>query len=231
MFKVLKLNKNLRCIDKEFSELLLKIGDGKIENFIIPESWKTDDVCSKINGNVNNNNIENSVILAPHNEQIDQLNSKILKLMNGKLHTYYSVDYATYKGVNKTDDNIYLKFPLETLNSIREGLPPYKLELKIHAQVILLRNSSGGLCNGTRLNIKNLYKYNIEAVILTEENIGSTVFIPRITSNTEKNSSFSFTLYRKQFPIRLAFAITINKSQGQDFENLGLYIHKPPFSH
>ena len=60
-FKVLKSNKNLRCIDKKFSELLLKIGDGKIKNFIIPESWKTDDVCSKINGNVNNNNIDNSV--------------------------------------------------------------------------------------------------------------------------------------------------------------------------
>ena len=41
--------------------------------------------------------------------------------MNGKLHIYYSVDYATYKGFDKTDDNIYLKFPLETLNSIREG--------------------------------------------------------------------------------------------------------------
>ena len=52
---------------------------------------------------------------------IDQLNSKIL-LMDGKLHTYYSVDYATYKGVDKTDDNIYSKFPTENLNSIREGL-------------------------------------------------------------------------------------------------------------
>ena len=62
LFKVLKLNENLRCIDKEFSELLLKIGDGKIENFVIPESWKTDDVCSKINGNVNNNNIEISTL-------------------------------------------------------------------------------------------------------------------------------------------------------------------------
>ena len=41
---------------------------------------------------------------------------------------------------------------------------PHKLELKIHAQVILLRNLSGGLCNVTRLNIKVLYKYNIEAV-------------------------------------------------------------------
>ena len=31
--------------------------------------------------------------------------------------------------------------------------------------------------------------------------------------------------------MRLAFAITINKSQGQDFENLGLCIDKPLFSH
>ena len=38
LLKVLKLNKNSRCIDKEFSEVLLKIGDGKIENFIIPKS-------------------------------------------------------------------------------------------------------------------------------------------------------------------------------------------------
>ena len=38
-------------------------------------------------------------------------------------------------------------------------------------------------------------------------------------------------LYRKQFGIHLGFSITINKSQGQDFENLGLYICKPLFSH
>ena len=80
LFKVLKLNTNLRSIDKKFPELLLKIGDGQINNFIIPESWKTADVFSKIYGNMKNN-IENSVILAPHNEEIDKLNSKILNMM------------------------------------------------------------------------------------------------------------------------------------------------------
>ena len=53
------------------------MGDGKIENFIVPESWKTNDVCSKNYENMNNN-IENSVILALHNEEIDQLTIKIL---------------------------------------------------------------------------------------------------------------------------------------------------------
>ena len=37
-------------------------------------------------GNIKNN-IENTVILASHNEDIDKLNSKILNMMNGKLIT------------------------------------------------------------------------------------------------------------------------------------------------
>ena len=47
-------------------------------------------------------------------------------MMTGKLHTYYSIDYVTYEGVDKTDKNICLKFRVETLNTIREGLPPHK---------------------------------------------------------------------------------------------------------
>ena len=49
------------------------------------------------------NNIENSVILDPQNEEIDKLNSKILNMMHGKLITYYSIDYAIYKEVDKSD--------------------------------------------------------------------------------------------------------------------------------
>ena len=51
---------------------------------------------------------------------------------------------------------------------------------------MLIRNLSivDGLCNGTRLKITNLYKYNIEAEIITGENKGNKVFIPRITLST-----------------------------------------------
>ena len=41
----------------------------------------------------------------------------------------------------------------------------------------------------------------------------------------------SFQFKRLQFPIRLAFAITINKTQEQSLELLGLYLRTDCFSH
>ena len=36
---------------------------------------------------------------------------------------------------------------------------------------------------------------------------------------------------RRQFPIRLCFAMTINKAKGQSINNLGVYLPQPVFSH
>ncbi|KAG2570104.1 hypothetical protein PVAP13_7KG000663 [Panicum virgatum] len=40
-----------------------------------------------------------------------------------------------------------------------------------------------------------------------------------------------FVLSRRQFPVRLCYAMTINKSQGQTLQNVGLYLPRPVFSH
>ena len=40
-----------------------------------------------------------------------------------------------------------------------------------------------------------------------------------------------FTLKRRQYPNRLAYSMTINKSQGQTFDRVGVYLKKPCFSH
>jgi ATP-dependent DNA helicase PIF1 len=42
---------------------------------------------------------------------------------------------------------------------------------------------------------------------------------------------FPFQFKRKQFPIRLSFAMTVNKSQGQIIPNVGVYLLAPVFSH
>ena len=76
----------------------------------------------------------------------------------------------------------------------------------MNAIVMLIRNLSinDGLCHGTRLKIIRLFKYNIEAEIITGEKSGNKVFIPRITLSTVESSSLPFIVNRKQFPIVLA---------------------------
>jgi len=48
---------------------------------------------------------------------------------------------------------------------------------------------------------------------------------------TLSETGFSFKFQRRQFPISLCFAMTINKSQGQTLKKVGLYLPRPVFTH
>uniref|UniRef100_A0A8R1I5S2 ATP-dependent DNA helicase n=3 Tax=Caenorhabditis japonica TaxID=281687 RepID=A0A8R1I5S2_CAEJA len=60
-------------------------------------------------------------------------------------------------------------------------------------------------------------------------NKGKDTFVPRITCYEDKN--LPFHLKRTQFPVKLAFAISINKAQGQSFGRVGLYLPEDVFAH
>ncbi|XP_071039869.1 ATP-dependent DNA helicase PIF1-like [Parasteatoda tepidariorum] len=109
-------------------------------------------------------------------------------------------------------------------------MPPHKLKIK-GAIIMLLRNlmPSKGLGNGTRLIVANLQRNLIEAKLIEDDESG-TFFIPRIpVIRSDNNMPFSFN--RKRFLIRLAFSMTINKSQGQTFGKISLVLTKQVFSH
>lgn len=59
---------------------------------------------------------------------------------------------------------------------------------------------------------------------------GQRIFIPRIDLIAD-NTMLPFKLKRRQFPVRLAYAMTINKSQGQTFDKVGIYLPSPCFAH
>ena len=124
-------------------------------------------------------------------------------------------------------------YPVEFLNSIEaNNFPTHKLVLKRGTIVMLLRNlnQSIGLCNGTRLLVTETGQRLLHCMMLTGTNIGETVFIPRTALNAT-NVKWPFTLQRRQFPVRVCYAMTINKSQGQTLSRVGLYLKKPVFTH
>jgi ATP-dependent DNA helicase PIF1 len=136
---------------------------------------------------------------------------------------YYSVDTVLEK-----KDAVH--FPTEFLNSLTpSGVPPHTLILKIGAPIILMRNlSPPTLCNGTRLQIKKLRSSLLECIILTGCGNGKTVLIPRIPIIP---SDLPFKFKRIQLPIKLAFAMTINKAQGQTLNVVGIDLSVQCFFH
>lgn len=83
-------------------------------------------------------------------------------------------------------------------------------------------------CNGTHLMIRKLMINVIHTTILKEKFKGEEVLILRISMIP---TDMPFELKRFQFPIRLAFAITINKSQGQSLSVCGLNLKNVCCSH
>jgi ATP-dependent DNA helicase PIF1 len=165
-------------------------------------------------------------ILAPKNEDVGKLNEEILSRIPGESCTLYSSDTLQ-------DDGQTAQFPVEFLNSLTpSGLPPHKLILKKGAIVILLRNldNKNGLCNGTRLIVRQCSPRVIEAEIATGKNSGKIVFLPRIPMDSS-DGDLPFVFRRRQFPVKLAFAMSINKAQGQTMNKVGIYLQSEVFSH
>ncbi|XP_044597462.1 uncharacterized protein LOC123274027 [Cotesia glomerata] len=195
---------------EEFSKLLIDIGNGQI---------------SEVDGRINipDNLAEKKAILTPTNDSANSINNFFLEKLSTNQMKYKSIDTVV-----EVDDAVhYLVEFLHTFNP--PGIPSHILNLKIGAPIMLLRNlNPPKLCNGTRLQVKNLHKNIIEATILTGKHEGEVVFIQRIPLVP---SDYHFNFKRLQFPVRVCYAMTINKAQGQSLKLAGVDLRHDCFSH
>jgi ATP-dependent exoDNAse (exonuclease V) alpha subunit len=75
-------------------------------------------------------------------------------------------------------------------------------------------------------------RHVLEVRLIGGKHNGELVLIPWITlSPTEGQTGFAFVLKQRQFPVRLALALTINKAQGQSVKYVGIDLCVPVFSH
>ena len=133
------------------------------------------------------------------------------------------------------EDGIHHVYPVEFLQQLNAGgLPPALLCLKVGSPVILLRNldPGEGLCNGTRMVVLNMRRKVLQCRIISKDRRfkDKVVLIPRIRLSPNAET-LPVPLKRLQFLVRLAFAMTINKSQGQLVEHMGINLQTSVFSY
>lgn len=190
-FRILNLTNNIRSVDTEFSNWLIQVGNGDTPHIDgLPEDII--EIPSKIicTGNIvkelfgeripvaDVSKITKKCILCPKNSDVDSINEEVLNILEG--------DTVTFLSSNSIDDSTeedLQNYPVEFLNELTPtGMPRHKLNLKKGAIIMLLRNinTKKGLCNGTRLFVKDLKKNLIIAQVITGSAEGDMVFIPRI---------------------------------------------------
>ncbi|XP_078430715.1 uncharacterized protein LOC144702539 [Wolffia australiana] len=144
------------------------------------------------------------------------------------------MEYFSFDAIPPSEVNNESLYPTEFLNTIDDAkMPLHKLQLKISCIVILLQNLNTlqGLCNETRLQVDCFFPTMLQATIVSQGNFYDEVhLLPRIVLYPSQ-SRFPFRFKRLQFPVQLAFAMTINKSWGHTLDTVGLYQPNLLFTH
>lgn len=203
----IEFQKVYRQKDLRFLELLdrMRLGENTNEDLdILNQRVSTDDKVG-----------DYSVILTAYVKLADGINEK-------KLDDIDSDEYS-YEGDIEGDFRIH------------ETPVPMELRLKVGAQVIFCRNDFGrGIVNGTiakvielgedhiRVALEDGRKINVEKMVWEKR---KSVY-NKETQKVETEVTGSFT----QFPLKLAWAITIHKSQGMTFNRMHFDLTRGTFA-
>lgn len=207
-FNFFELEKNYRQSDEKFITLLNKFRTNECEN---------DDV-KLLNERLDKKAIDEKdgrVILTATNNVASEINYKRLSELPGKKHKYE----ATING--DFEEKVY---PTDA-----------SLELKKGAQIMLIRNDPAKRwVNGTIAEVSDLHDDIVEVSINRKKyEVGQATWnkIKYTYNRSEEKVEEDIVGSFSQLPIKLAWAITIHKSQGQTFDKVVIDLGHGAFAH
>ncbi len=203
-FKIYELEHIYRQEDYDFKYLLNEVRNGN----------KTPEILEKLNNRILTSDIKDNVItLTTTRKASDIMNKSKLEEIKNEEFTYF----GAIKGNMKKDS-----FPTD-----------YELKLKVGAQVMMVANDGKGRwVNGTVGEITQLYPNEI---IVKIDGIEHSVErykwrkLKHIYNSTDKSIERVVDGEFEQFPIKLAWATTIHRSQGKTYSSVVIDLVKGAF--
>lgn len=214
-FHSINLEHIYRQTDREFIELLNCVRENRI----------TSQVCAKLNARYEKDILEKEnegyVILCTHNYQAKQINAKRLGELESESHFYECEISGDFDAKSYPTDEV--------------------LELKEGAQVMFLKNDYSQPAQSRRYfngSIGHVVHLSDTKVVVRLKNSDTEIEVEpyvwekyrytmdKKTKEIEKELVGSF----KQYPLRLAWAITVHKSQGLTFDKAVIHADKS-FTH
>lgn len=109
--------------------------------------------------------------------------------------------------------------------------PPHKLTLKVGDICILMRAvcKEEKFATNTRVRIAGVKRNTVRVQSLFETDKFFT--LPRFVFKIKLSIGKGYEMTRHQFPLRLAYSMSINKSQGQQYERCPVDLRSHSFSH
>ena len=199
-FSVMQLKEPVRAKDPTLSAALLKIREGIID----------DEVASLLKSRLRDIDIASvdltrTVIICSRRNEVDLINAECLNYIDGTVHEYVAIDTDTNGQPLREADKQRL-----TRNTTRM---PDKISLKEGCRVVLRRNLqiSEGWVNGAMCEVLAMTP---NCILVCRIGFPNKKYpIPRTKQKIDIKGA-SYSILRSQFPVQLAYAVTVHRVQG-----------------
>ena len=199
-FSVLQLKEIVRAKDPALSSALLKIREGIID----------EEVASLLKSrlrpiNIASVDLTRTVIICSRRKEVDEINAECLKHIEGTVHEYVAIDTDTNGQPLREADRQWLSRTAMRL--------PDVLTLKEGCRIILRRNLqiTEGWVNGAMCEVLQMTP---NCILVCKIGFPKDRYpVPRTKQKIDIKGA-SYSILRSQFPVQLAYAVTVHRVQG-----------------